>query len=273
MPKLNIQNFGSSSSGNCTCIWDEHSLILIDCGFSARYINNCLRAINKDISYISAVFISHIHGDHVRDSSLNEFLRHKVPVYCHEDIYAPLLSKYGHKLIKDHSKNILTFTRESIKAGSFFVSAFSVPHDSAGGCFGYNILRTVDGITKKISIATDAANTNSSMLKRFADSNVIILESNYDLDMLKNSGRPSMLIDRIINDGHLSNEQCAAFISEVLEKSDTLPNYIMLTHVSPQCNTNEIAVSCLKTKLIASDLPEVNIIGTFKDRMGQILSI
>ena len=75
---MNIQVFGSTSSGNCTLIWDDTTAIMIDCGFSRRYTAQCLEKLKKDFSAISGLFITHSHRDHVNNPVINKLIREKL---------------------------------------------------------------------------------------------------------------------------------------------------------------------------------------------------
>ncbi|HDO26349.1 MAG TPA: MBL fold metallo-hydrolase, partial [Nitrospirae bacterium] len=135
---LNIRVLGSTSSGNCTVIWDSSSAIMIDCGFSPRYTSQNLEALDLDISSLSGVLITHTHSDHVKRSMLKKLVKEQVPVFCHDGIREGLVNQYR-SMRKARDLGLLrTFGKEEFLSGPFRVRGFEVPHDSTGGCFGFN---------------------------------------------------------------------------------------------------------------------------------------
>jgi phosphoribosyl 1,2-cyclic phosphodiesterase len=126
----------------------------------------------------------------------------------------------------------------------FLIRSFAVPHDSPGGCFGFSISAEDGGREKKITIATDLGYVGPELPAQFADSDVIVLESNHDVRMLEESSRPHWLKKRIREIGHLSNDQCAQLVVQILDCSGRLPHSFVLAHISKQCNTQELALGC-----------------------------
>jgi phosphoribosyl 1,2-cyclic phosphodiesterase len=92
-----------------------------------------------------------------------------------------------------HHGLLKAFRKNELDLGDLFVQSFEVPHDSPGGCFGYSISSASAGRTTKVTIATDMAHPTESAVQHFADSNLLVIESNHDVEMLENSGRPLWL--------------------------------------------------------------------------------
>jgi phosphoribosyl 1,2-cyclic phosphodiesterase len=130
-----------------------------------------------------------------------------------------------------------TFENNWFEVGPFRIRGFRVPHDAEGGCFGYNIhLGKI-----KVSVATDMGFPENGLAGFFKNSDVIIIESNHDPEMLANSGRSAELIERIHSIGHLSNQQCSRFLEDVFRRSDRLPRAVALAHLSEDCNLPGLA--------------------------------
>jgi len=106
-----------------------------------------------------------------------------------------------------------------------------------------------------------------------ANSDVIVIESNYDVQMLEASDRPAWLKRRIQEDGHLSNEQCADLILQIIGKSHTLPRSLALAHVSQECNTNALARDCTKAALDGHGINQINLFETYPDRPGTTIAV
>jgi phosphoribosyl 1,2-cyclic phosphodiesterase len=90
--------------------------------------------------------------------------------------------------------------------------------------------------------------------------------------MLENSGRPLWLKDRIRNIGHLSNDQCAAFVRALITRSPSLPRAVVLAHISRQCNTRELALACTEGALRAGGIGGVHVLPSFPWQPNQLVS-
>ncbi|MGE5682611.1 MAG: MBL fold metallo-hydrolase [Bacillota bacterium] len=272
--KLKIRSLGSSSAGNCTLIWDSESAIMVDCGFSPNYIVPHLDLMSMNINFLSGVFITHTHADHVNKSMMRLLNKHKIPVYCHYNIKRDLASKFV-TMGKGHNAGLLrSYEEEEIKLGNFTVKGFEVPHDSTGGCFGYNIYKKMkSGAVKKVTIATDMGYSHETLAEKFADSDVIVIESNHDLEMLANSGRPMLLQQRIREIGHLSNNECADFLVNILGRSQKLPEAVVLAHISQQCNTGRKAMESVSTTLKSSGYEGIKVLLTYKHQANEVVCV
>ena len=270
---INIQVLGSTSSGNCTLVWDSESSIMVDCGFSPRYIDRSLSALDMDVASLSGVLITHAHTDHIRGPMLKNLFKDRVPVFCHNRIGPVLTQK--HQVFKEAEDQGLlrTFKNKGFKAGSFLVHGFEVPHDSPGGCFGFNIFKYLKSGLKKITVATDLGYPEDDLIENFVDSDVIIIESNHDCDMLRNSTRPGWVKDRIRDIGHLSNEQCARFLDKVIAGSVKKPQAVILAHISQQCNTNCLAQAQTRQALDKGNHDGVQVLLTHHMESNEIVTI
>ena len=244
--KLHIQNLGSSSSGNSTLLWSADSAILIDIGFSQRYTLQQLADIGIDFASLNGILITHLHGDHINRATLNLAIKSGIPVWFHANLYKTLRYRFKVK----ESPVFKTFQDEPFEIAEFKISGFEVPHDSAGGCYGYNIFAG----TRKVTIATDLGYSDNGIIQNFKDSNLIIIESNHDVRMLSESGRPQVLIKRIVDSGHLSNEQCVSFLDQVFTSSSKQPEALLLAHLSAECNLPELAERGARNLLERHDL-------------------
>ncbi|MDP4117150.1 MAG: MBL fold metallo-hydrolase, partial [Bacteroidota bacterium] len=264
-----LQNLGSSSSGNCTLIKENNHAILVDCGFSQAYTLQELKKLNLNFSLLNGVLITHTHTDHINKWALKAFVDNRVPIFCHKRVADIIIKK--HDFIKESGRTniISTFEDNIFKIGPLSVQAFTVPHDSEGGCVGYNIYAVNNGGTKKITISTDLGYTEDGLSDKFKDSDAIVIESNHDDGMLESSNRPYFLIQRIKEIGHLSNNQCSKFMLDVLIKSEKKPSHIMLAHISQQCNTNGLAVKSMRKSLDDNKYNDIEIVETFKDKSSK----
>ncbi|MCX6132403.1 MAG: MBL fold metallo-hydrolase [Ignavibacteriales bacterium] len=264
---------GSSSAGNSTLVWNSGTAILVDCGFSPAYISSQLQRLGLSIRDLDGVFITHIHGDHVNEWTVKKLVDEYVPIYCPSAIESHLQNKYR-GVARASRQNLLKPIRDSeIELNGFVVRPFQVPHDSDGGCFGYSIVHGVDGRKKKVSVTTDIAFPTQSVTNHIADSDVIVIESNYDVEMLEKSARPDWLKRRIREDGHLSNDQCGESLLQIMDQSQTLPKSIALAHISQECNTNALALECTIAALDGQGVSGISVFETHPDRPGCTITV
>lgn len=246
---LHVQVLGSSSGGNCTLVWSGRSAVLVDFGFGPRYIDEGLRRHGLDWGNLTAVALTHTHGDHIDFYTLKKLTEHSVPVVAPGSILQNLRRTYRGAIGSTGGcLQPLPKSRE-LEVGLFRFSAFEVPHDSPGGCFGYRITTLSEGREKHLSIATDLGYADDGLPLEFAGSDLVVIESNHDPDMLENSSRPDWLKKRIREVGHLSNPQSAALVGEILARSRTSPATVLLAHLSQECNTEPLAADTMRNAL------------------------
>ncbi len=144
------------------------------------------------------------------------------------------------------NNNIKTFkVTDKFSIGDLEVKPFSIPHDAANPC-GFNIWKDHN----KISIATDIGHMSNSILKQLEESLFIMLEANYDPEVLRCSSYPFSLKSRISGPtGHLSNEMAGKTISYLLPSG--LKN-AMLGHLSKESNFPELAYQTVVDELISN---------------------
>ena len=245
---LNFCSLYSGSSGNSLLVETENTKLLVDAGVSSRKIENALNDINIDPSSIDAILITHEHSDHVQ--GLGTFSKKfDLPVFVNQET----LDAMPKQRDKIADKNINKFNlKDTFDIGDLKIHPFSIPHDAANPC-GFNIFKD----NKKLSIATDIGNMTLDVLKCLEESEFILLESNYDLEVLKHSPYPYNLKRRVAGlHGHLSNELAGKTISHLLKSG--LKN-AMLGHLSKESNFPELAYQTVVDELIYNNYDENSI--------------
>ncbi len=264
---------GSTSAGNSTVVWNKDNVLLIDCGFSPKYIQENFDNLGIDFSKLRGILLTHLHNDHLNLSFLKVAQKSGVPVYVQKRMKEFLDKRKDlfKQLIRDGLVKV--FEEETFSLAGFEISAFEVPHDVPGGCWGYNLVYQNEVRAKKISLATDIGYPTVNTVNRFKDSDLIVIESNHDVTMLANSKRSNWLKSRIQNIGHLSNEQSADFIHEVLSQSVIKPKTIMLAHISQECNTQYLAATTMMNKLQTKNHSDVKVVLTHKNLASEVITI
>ena len=227
---FNFCSLYSGSSGNSLFVESENTKLLVDAGVSSKKIEEALANLEIDPTSIDGILITHEHSDHVQ--GLGTFAKKfNLPVFVNEKT----LDAMPKQKEKISEKNIKLFNiNEKFEIGDLKVKPFSIPHDAANPC-GFNIFKD----DKKISIATDIGHMTNGILKNLEDSIFIMLESNYDPEVLKYSKYPYQLKTRIAGpDGHLSNELAGKTISYLLNSG---LKQAVLGHLSKQSNFPELA--------------------------------
>lgn len=255
---------GSSSSGNCTLVRNGRSMVLIDCGFGPRFMISQLRRLGVELSQLSGVLLTHTHGDHVRENAVRTLTAAGIPFFVPPSIANPLQREY--RSLREASERGLLreISGSELSLKTLSVTMFPVPHDSPGGCFGYSLCCQEDGIAQKITVATDIGFVSEGAITGFANSDIMVIESNHDYEMLERSGRPLWLKRRIRERGHLSNDESAELTLRILDASHVAPKTIVLAHISQVCNTNELALLCTGERLERSGLASIQLVETWK---------
>ena len=220
-PDLTVTVLGSSSAGNSTLIRNGATALLVDCGFTPKYIDRQLAHHGLTVADLSGVLITHTHSDHVNEWFVRQAIKHRVPIYCPPDIELHLQANHDVLIQASHARLLNPINDDHVEIADCLVTAFPVPHDSPGGCFGYSIQLKANGTMRKVTVATDIAFPTRKAIEALADSDIIVIESNHDIDMLENSRRPIWLKNRIRERGHLSNSQCAEINQACNRKVET----------------------------------------------------
>ncbi|OIO59890.1 MAG: MBL fold metallo-hydrolase [Verrucomicrobia bacterium CG_4_10_14_3_um_filter_43_23] len=223
---------GSSSSGNCSIIETDDSIVMIDAGFSAKKIEELMQPTGLTINDIDAVFITHEHSDHAIGLRGLSRKRPELPFFANQQTAHTLQENLPRKL------NWQIFeTGSSFRFENFEVSNFAIPHDAYDPVgFVFEIKNPVPGEpNQRVAWATDLGYIPGLVQERIFDVEILVLEANYDLDLLDNNlSRPWSLKQRIKGrHGHLSNADSFEYISNKLS-----PHWkkIFLAHLSKDCN-------------------------------------
>lgn len=227
----------SSSSGNCSFIGSSDGGILVDAGASARQITTKLDCIGVSPADIGAIFVTHEHSDHIK--GLRVFAsKNKIPVYATTGTIRELIKSK----VADGSFEINPI-KDGIEIFGQQITHFKTSHDVAESC-GY-IINTSDD--RKIGIATDTGIITDEMRKELSGCDLVMIESNHDIGMLRNGNYPYLLKRRILSDvGHLSNNVCSEFVTELLHNGTTR---FVLGHLSKENNIPELAYQTSKSAL------------------------
>ena len=229
----------SGSSGNSLLVKTENTNILIDAGVSSKKIETALNSIDIDPNSLDGILITHEHSDHVQ--GLGTFAKkYNLPVFVNQKTL-DAMPKQKEKIAE---KNInLIKIEEKFEIKDLKIKPFAIPHDAVNPC-GFNIFKD----NSKISIATDIGHMSNGIIKNLEDSLFILLEANYDPEVLMYSKYPYQLKTRIAGPtGHLSNEMAGKTISYLLKSG---LKQAMLGHLSKESNFPELAYKTVIDELM-----------------------
>ena len=242
---FNFCSLYSGSSGNCLFLQTSNTKILIDAGESAKKISSALSSIEINPTDIDAILVTHEHSDHVK--GLGTFSKkYDIPVYANTKTWDAMEEQAS----KINEKNQKHFTiEENFEIGDLKIHPFKIPHDAANPC-GFNIIHN----NKKISIATDIGHMTSNIAHKLENSSFVLLEANYDPNILKCSPYPYLLKQRIAGpNGHLANIDAGKTISFLLNSG---LEAVMLGHLSKENNFPELAYKTVVDELISNNYNE-----------------
>ena len=242
---LNFCSLYSGSSGNSLFVQSENTNILVDCGVSAKKVETALNGINVNPQEIDGILITHEHSDHVQ--GLGVFAKKfNVPIYVNSKTW-DAMPKQREKLENCKIHNITVGEKFEIK--DLKIKSFAIPHDAANPC-GY----TITDDKKTVGIATDIGHMTNEILKELEPSDFLLLEANYDPEVLKFSSYPYQLKQRIAGpNGHLPNEMAGQTISKLLKSN---LKRAMLGHLSKENNFPELAYKSVVEELISEKYNE-----------------
>lgn len=242
--KVKFQSFSSGSCGNCYLLGifsddgKREAAILIDAGVSPRRLKKELPASGLSLDDIDAMLVTHDHLDHIR--SLGSYCKYlRIPVWSTQTLLRALSRHTMTGTWLGDVRRPLSDGWNEIVPGRISARCFEVPHD-ATQTVGYAIM--LDGY--KFVIMTDVGAVPKEALDFASQADTVVIEANYDLQMLRNGPYPKDLQDRICQGhGHLSNRECAEAVERF--SHDGLRN-IFLCHLSEHNNEPELALDTVR---------------------------
>jgi len=260
---LELCVLGSGSSGNCIYIAAGATRMLIDAGLSLRALRARLKTLECDVTDLAAVLVTHEHSDHCLGLPALARAHPALRLLANESTAAGVEQAVrGNGSL---SWDIFE-TGAAFEIGALRVQSFSVPHDA-----GDPVACVLDDGSSRLGIATDLGIATPVVRRHLRDCDALVLETNHDIEMLRQSGRPWSLIQRILGrQGHLSNEQAAELLAEV---AGARLRTVFTAHLSADCNTPDLSAYALRRALREMGRGDVAIEPTFRDRASARLAL
>ena len=181
---MNFCSLYSGSSGNSIFVGSEKAKILIDAGLPGKKIDEALKQIGQNPSELDGIFITHEHIDHIKGVGVLS-RKYDIPIFANVKTWCAMKDKLGD--IKDSNMKVFENDR-SYSLGDLIIRPFSISHD-ASDAVGYNFYAE----NEKMSIATDIGMITDNIRRHLYKSKLVVLESNYDPNMLMMGSYPYSL--------------------------------------------------------------------------------
>ena len=238
---INYMSFGSGSSGNCSYVGTKHGGFLIDAGVKAEDVMMTLKANCVRMENVKGILLTHDHSDHVKYAYTLLRANKHMRLFCTNRVLNGVLRRHGiSKRIKDY--HVPIFKEIPFKLAETEITAFDVPHDGTD-----NMGFSINYDNRNFVIATDLGRITERAYHYMSRANYLVIEANYDLQMLLYGPYPEYLKSRIRTDrGHLDNSDTAAFLKEIWTPD---LKYIFLCHLSKDNNTPAKALKAVREAL------------------------
>ena len=253
----------SGSSGNSLYIAAGNTRILIDAGLSGRTVCDALNSIGVLPETLNGILVTHEHSDHIKGVGILSRKYH-VPIYANAGTWEAmerLIGTVEPALHREFENN------ESFFIGDLSVFPYSISHDAADPV-GYRVYYG----GRSMATATDIGMFTQSVLEALSGTDIVLLESNHDIDMLHaNEHYSARLKTRILGrKGHLSNEACGEALWQLYQ---TGVCHAVLGHLSRENNTPELAMQTVCMAMQAHGLEvgrDIRVDMAWRDHVGSI---
>ena len=228
---MRYASLASGSKGNCHAFSDGERTLLIDVGISFLQIRTRLEALGWDPGKVKAVAITHEHSDHI--AAVPVLLRRTDWVFMATAETLSAIERI-HSLEIPPSRWIPLRAGHALDWAGWRLLPFSTPHDAVD-----SVAYRLEGSGFAAAVVTDLGHPTALVADHCRDLDLLVLESNHDIQMLREGSYPPPLKARILSRvGHLSNEASADLLGRCL--SSRLSS-VVLAHLSEQNNDPELA--------------------------------
>ncbi len=256
----------SGSSGNSQFIASKEARILLDAGVTGKYIKQAMESIGEKPGDLDGILVTHEHSDHIKGIGVL-MRRYDLPLYVHEETWNAMKGQIG-KISPERVNFIGGKNPFYIKDIS--IKPFSVDHDAVHP-LGFSFSN--EGVS--ISVATDLGRMTEQVLRAVENSDLLMLEANHDIEMLKVGRYPWFLKQRVLGErGHLSNESAGKALVKMFDRG--APGCVLLGHLSHENNFPELALETVRGILEDNGLRDgrdLDLDMTYRNRVGRLYNI
>ena len=235
---LRFASLASGSHGNCLVADADGTRVLIDCGLNLTDAEKRLRRLGLEPADIDGMLLTHEHGDHAH-GVFDFAAAHNIVVYL---TYGTMLAMKAEGKVTEGVRMVFINGRQSEAIGGMLVIPFTVPHDAREP-----VQFVVSDGNRKLGVLTDIGVPTAHVQGSLSGLDALVLECNYDREMLWNGGYPKWLKQRIAGPfGHLDNEDSGALLA-ALDRGRL--KHVIGAHLSQQNNTPALARAVLARAL------------------------
>lgn len=229
---MRFASLGSGSRGNSTLVQQGDTLLMIDNGFSIKETDKRLERLGVSGEDITAILVTHEHSDH--STGVGRFSRR---------YSIPVLASHGTSaMLKDVEDSQQFDSHKAFEIGELEVEPVPVPHDAREPT--QFVFKSAN---LKFGIMTDTGSITSHMVDALTGCDGLLLECNYDRNMLLNGVYPESLKRRVMGDwGHLDNQQSVALLKQL---GTTELQHLVLAHISEKNNSHEHVLDCVSSAI------------------------
>jgi phosphoribosyl 1,2-cyclic phosphodiesterase len=250
---------GSGSRGNATLIEANGTRVLLDCGFALREIETRLAAVAARPDELTAIVVTHEHGDHVAGVA-RLALRYGIEVWASPGTWKGASRAAGNGAEPPRLRLFPSHARK-LRIGALTLRPIPVPHDAREPC-----QFVFEGDGRRLGVLTDTGTITPRICEALRDCDALMLECNHDPELLRTGPYPPSVQQRVGGAfGHLSNAQAAALLARIHHPG---LGRVLLSHISRQNNRPELALAAMQNAVsgIAPQIAE-------QDRCSGWLSI
>ncbi|MGX7108926.1 MBL fold metallo-hydrolase [Facklamia miroungae] len=244
---LSFSILASGSTGNCTYIESGQKRFIVDAGLSGKKIESLFKQIDRDISLVDAIFVTHEHKDHIHGVGVLS-RRYNLPVYANKATWKAMDRMIG-EIAPENKQYIEPETM--LQLGDIDIVSYNVSHDAAHPQF-YAFQKG----KKQFVMLTDTGYVSERLRSQLKNADAYLIESNHEIELLRYGPYPWSVKQRILSDkGHLSNQDGALAIRDLMGAKT---KDIYLGHLSQDNNTKELAMLTMEETLQGYDVDTRN---------------
>ena len=266
---MELFSIASGSSGNCICVGDESTHVMIDAGISGKRIEAGMNTYSYTTSDMAGLLVTHEHSDHV--SGLGVISRkYHLPIYATEGTIRAIRSMKNLGVIDDTLFHVIK-PDEDFNIGSLNVHPFRISHDAADP-----VAYRINNDKARVAVCTDLGYYDDYIVSNLTNLDALLLEANHDIHMLEVGSYPYELKRRILSDhGHLSNEASGKLLSKVLHDD---VKHVFLGHLSHENNYPDLAYETVRLEVtLDTDTPysgsDFDITVASRDSVSELVTI
>ena len=243
---MELFSIASGSSGNCICVGNDRSHVMIDAGVSGKRIEAGMNTYDYTTPDMDGILITHEHSDHIMGLGVIA-RKYGLPIYATKGTVDAILTSSSVGKIDTDLFHVIEAGVE-FAVGDLTIMPMSISHDAADPV-AYLL---TDG-TRRIGVVTDLGVYNEEIIRQMQGLDAVLVEANHDINMLQVGSYPYPLKQRILGEkGHLSNEASGQLLGRILHDN---MKHILLGHLSKENNYAQLAYETVRLEISLGDNP------------------